>query len=359
MRHGSTEASIGTNVQSPIHCSKGILSGTVFSTQMCSLPDDTDDDDDSMLIIVHFQSLYCGLCLICGLTSGRHTLAATWRHRGWCWRWWCRLYLDTKHWEQFPVFLQIPPATLNLVFSSLASELSWEEREGGEGKLSSRAAGHSEIDGAESSSSKSRLAGNTCLKSAQFCVSIRLLFLFTLCVIFCLNNHIVTMLRVQWKDFLRRYWIITNSDQPLADCLSDISLFGYKCWLDPGQAHCHWGPGLSALSWSPDPLESVLFWDRGEVFSPVRLGSGGIRPSFIRFFCFILRFWNQIFTWKATRVSKNILDQFYAHLFLSHSERRVLGNIYLSFIQLKRRCNLYPSRPRQIFIKVKFLLEFC
>ena len=87
MRHGSTEASIGTNVQSPIHCSKGILSGTVFSTQMCSLPDDTDDDDDSMLIIVHFQSLYCGLCLICGLTSGRHTLAATWRHRGWCWRW--------------------------------------------------------------------------------------------------------------------------------------------------------------------------------------------------------------------------------------------------------------------------------
>ena len=96
MRHGSTEASIGTNVQSPIHCSKGILSGTVFSTQMCSLPDDTDDDDDSMLIIVHFQSLYCGLCLIRGLTSGRHTLAATWRHRGWCWRWWCRLYLDTE-----------------------------------------------------------------------------------------------------------------------------------------------------------------------------------------------------------------------------------------------------------------------
>ena len=72
MRHGSTQASIGTNVQSPIHCSKGILSGTVFSTQMCSLPDDTDDDDDSMLIIVHFQSLYCSLCLICGLTPARH-----------------------------------------------------------------------------------------------------------------------------------------------------------------------------------------------------------------------------------------------------------------------------------------------
>jgi hypothetical protein len=28
----------------------------------------------------------------------------------------------------------------------------------------------------------------------------------------------------------------------------------------------------------------------------VASGSGGIRPSFIRFFCFIRRFWNQIFT---------------------------------------------------------------
>ena len=34
----------------------------------------------------------------------------------------------------------------------------------------------------------------------------------------------------------------------------------------------------------------------GLVFSPVSVGSGGISPSFIRFFCFILRFWNQILT---------------------------------------------------------------
>ena len=354
MRHGSTEASIGTNVQSPIHCSKGILSGTVFSTQMCSLPDDTDDDDDSMLIIVHFQSLYCGLCLMCGLYQRPTHLGGNLAAPGlvlagggagyiWILRAIPCLPPDPSGNPQFGIF-----------FPRLRAQLGGERGRRGE----------TVVQGCRTLGDwwgwvlLLQISENTCLKSAQFCVSIRLLFLFV-CVIFCLNNHIVTMLRVQWKDFLRRYWIITNSDQPLADCLSDISLFGYKCWLDPGQAHCHWGPGLSALSWSPDPLESVLFWDRGEVFSPVRLGSGGIRPSFIRFFCFILRFWNQIFTWKATRVSKNILDQFYAHLFLSHSERRVLGNIYLSFIQLKRRCNLYPSRPRQIFIKVKFLLEFC
>ena len=195
MRHGSTEASIGTNVQSPIHCSKGILSGTVFSTQMCSLPDDTDDDDDSMLIIVHFQSLYCGLCLICGLTPARHQRPT---HLGgnlaapglvlavlvpvisgyWALRAIPCLPPDPSGNPQFGIF-----------FPRLRAQL------GGEGKLSSRASGHSEIDGAESSS-KSRVAENTCLKSAQFCVSIRLLFLFV-CVIFCLNNHIVTMLRVQ------------------------------------------------------------------------------------------------------------------------------------------------------------------
>ena len=61
--------------------------------------------------------------------------------------------------------------------------------------------------------------------------------------------------------------------------------------------HCHWGGGESHLGpCSPDPLESVLFCDNGEVFSPVRVGSCGIKPSFIRFFCFIRRFWNQIWT---------------------------------------------------------------
>ena len=54
-------------------------------------------------------------------TSGRPTLAASWRQlvRSGGGGGLCRLYLDTGDWEQFPVFLQIPPATLNLVFSSL------------------------------------------------------------------------------------------------------------------------------------------------------------------------------------------------------------------------------------------------
>ena len=65
-------------------------------------------------------------------------------------------------------------------------------------------------------------------------------------------------------------------------------------------SHCHWGGGESHLGpWSPDPFESVLFCDNGDVFSPVNVGSCGISPSFIRFFCFIRRFWNQIFTWKG------------------------------------------------------------
>lgn len=39
-----------------------------------------------------------------------------------------------------------------------------------------------------------------------------------------------------------------------------------------------------------------------------RAGSGGMSPSFIRFFCFIRRFWNQIFTcvslsWRAAAIS--------------------------------------------------------
>ena len=130
----------------------------------------------------------------------------------------------------------------------------------------------------------------------SFCFSIRRLFLFA-----SFSVWIITLSHcsgcMQWKDFLDDIEL----SQILINLLRIVCLISHGiiwlCWL-LGQAHCHWGPGLSALSWSPDPLESVLFWDRGEVFSPVRLGSGGIRPSFIRFFCFILRFWNQIFTWK-------------------------------------------------------------
>ena len=71
--------------------------------------------------------------------------------------------------------------------------------------------------------------------------------------------------------------------------------------------HCHWGGGESHLGpCSPDPFESVLFWDKGEVFSPVRVGSCGIKPSFIRFFCFIRRFWNQIFTWKGIGLGERL-----------------------------------------------------
>ena len=57
-------------------------------------------------------------------------------------------------------------------------------------------------------------------------------------------------------------------------------------------------PEEGGVGWSSDPLLSVLLCcERGEVlWSPVREGSAGMRPSFIRFFCFIRRFWNQILT---------------------------------------------------------------
>ena len=32
---------------------------------------------------------------------------------------------------------------------------------------------------------------------------------------------------------------------------------------------------------------------------------------------------------------------------------------YLCFVQLQRRGDLYPPRPRQIFVEVKLFLEFC
>ena len=102
MRHGSTEASIGTNVQSPIHCSKGILSGTVFATQMCSHP----DDDDSVLIIVqHCKSLYCRLILMISRLHPGQALAADtpWRQAGGTeagpvWRWWCPVPVISGYW---------------------------------------------------------------------------------------------------------------------------------------------------------------------------------------------------------------------------------------------------------------------
>ena len=219
-----------------------------------------------------------------------HSLAAAWRHRGW-WRLVALVELISavsRDWEQFPVFLQIPPATLNCVFSSLRP--SW-------GKLSSRASGQRRLMRLRPPPNLGCLVSS--LRSLGDISSNRLVW--SVCVIFCLN-HIVTMLRVQWKDFIQ--------DIELSQILINLLLrlfvwyshgIIWLCWLCVrGQAHCHWGPGLSALSCSPDPLESVLFWDKGLVFSPVRLGSGGIRPSFIRFFCFILRFWNQIFTWKIT-----------------------------------------------------------
>ena len=364
MRHGSTEASIGTNVQSPIHCSKGILSGTVFSTQMCSLPDDTDDDDDSMLIIVHFQSLYCGLCLICGLTPARHqrpthlggNLAAPELVRaggagaGYIW------ILGTES-NSLSSSRSLRQPSIWYFLPSPQSSAGRRERE----ERGNCRPGLQDTRRLMGLSPPPPNLGwlRTLVSSLRSCVSASA---FSFCLFASFSVWIITLSQCSGCSEKISYDDIELS-QILINLLRIVCLISHGiiwlCWLDPGQAHCHWGPGLSALSWSPDPLESVLFWDRGEVFSPVRLGSGGIRPSFIRFFCFILRFWNQIFTWKITKVSKNILDQFYAHLFLSHSERRVLGNIYLSFIQLKRRCNLYPSRPRQIFIKVKFLLEFC
>ena len=42
--------------------------------------------------------------------------------------------------------------------------------------------------------------------------------------------------------------------------------------------------------------------------SPVRMGSDGTSPSFMRFFCFILRFWNQTFTWVSLSCSVSAIS---------------------------------------------------
>ena len=138
------------------------------------------DDDDPVLIIVHCKSLYCRQPLMISRlyprpgTSGRHTLAASWRHLGWCglavvvacagYIW----ILGTES-NSLSSSRSLRQPSIWYFLPSDPAELSWEKREGGEGKLSSRASGHSEIDGAQpSSSSKSWMDPNNCLKSAQF-----------------------------------------------------------------------------------------------------------------------------------------------------------------------------------------------
>lgn len=107
-------------------------------------------------------------------TSGRPTLAASWRHLGWCglavvvacagYIW----ILGTES-NSLSSSRSLRQPSIWYFLPSDPAELSWEKREGGEGKLSSRASGHSEIDGAQpSSSSKSWMDPNNCLKSAQF-----------------------------------------------------------------------------------------------------------------------------------------------------------------------------------------------
>lgn len=39
-----------------------------------------------------------------------------------------------------------------------------------------------------------------------------------------------------------------------------------------------------------------------------KLISGGMRPSFIRFFCFMRRFWNHIFTWVSFNCSADAIS---------------------------------------------------
>ena len=138
------------------------------------------DDDDPVLIIVHCKSLYCRQPLMISRLyprpgpSGRPTLAARWRHLGWCglavvvacagYIW----ILGTES-NSLSSSRSLRQPSIWYFLPSDPVELSWEKREGGEGKLSSRASGHSEIDGAQpSSSSKSWMDPNNCLKSAQF-----------------------------------------------------------------------------------------------------------------------------------------------------------------------------------------------
>ena len=102
MRHGSTEALIGTNVQSPIHCSKGIfIRNCLRDANVFSHP----DDDDPVLIIVHCKSLYCRQPLMISRLYPGQALAADtpWRQAGGTeadavWRWWCPVPVISGYW---------------------------------------------------------------------------------------------------------------------------------------------------------------------------------------------------------------------------------------------------------------------
>ena len=89
------------------------------------------------------------------------------------------------------------------------------------------------------------------------------------------------------NNFLNYFFIILHM-------IFEIFHHHHHSWSTP--------TGDSLFKGPPLLLESVLwFCDKGEVlwwsWPPVKVGSGGISPSFMRFFCFILRFWNQILTW--------------------------------------------------------------
>lgn len=73
-------------------------------------------------------------------------------------------------------------------------------------------------------------------------------------------------------------------------------------------------------------------------------GSAGTRPSLIRFFCFIRRFWNQIFTWNI-------------HKIFHFSLRWRCREIYLSLVELKSVGYFNSSRSREVLVEVEFLLQ--
>ena len=106
---------------------------------------------------------------------------------------------------------------------------------------------------------------------------------------------------------------------------------------------------------SPDPLESVLFWDKGEVFSPVSVGSWGIKPSFILFFCFIRRFWNQIFTCKRKGMRGRSINCGNLRTLFGLG---LLSKAHLGLVKLQRSGDLNSPSSCQIFVEVEFFFKF-